>query len=338
MTETPLPRPGGNAGARPFGLAQAGRLTRRQGFGLLAAATLLPARRAWAAEPVRIGWLRAPNDLTTGRARGTLENALRAQGIPVQWAGPFPAAAPALEALNAGSIDITAGSSTACITALAANIPLQIFAVQKIAPAGEGILVKYDSPLQSLADLVSRTVAVNRGGTGEYLLMRGLARNGIDPANVRRVYLSPGDSGAAFQKGSVDAWASWDPFITIAKYQYGARVLADGAQIGSDNAVTLMASRRFADSRRAALETVFAAVTADNAWAMTEPAEAGRIWAEAMSLPVEMAGDLGANNAVPTRAVSDAEVARIGQIADWYAQARIVPRRPAVEQAMLRLE
>ncbi|MFC7553266.1 hypothetical protein ACFQU7_15005 [Pseudoroseomonas wenyumeiae] len=59
---------------------------------------------------------------------------------------PFPAAAPALEALNAGSIDITAGSSTACIAALAARIPMVIFAYQKISAGGEGILVKQDSP------------------------------------------------------------------------------------------------------------------------------------------------------------------------------------------------
>jgi sulfonate transport system substrate-binding protein len=312
-------------------------LTRRHALGLLGAAALpLPALAADAA-PVRIGWLRAPNDITTGRARGTLERAVAAQGARVEWAGPFAAAAPALEALNAGSIDITAGSSTASIAALAAGIPMQVFAYQKIAPGGEGILVKQDSPIRRLADLAGRSVAVNRGGTGEYLLMRALDTNGVPAAEVKRVYLSPGDSGAAFAQGHVDAWATWDPFVTIGLENYGARLLADGAAIGSDNAVTLLCSRDFAARRRLLLQAVFDSCLADNLWAQQNTGEAGRIWAEAMSLPAALAPAIGRNNAVPTRGVTDADVAQIAQIADWYVSSRIIPRRPEIEAGVVRL-
>lgn len=310
----------------------------RRTLGKLSAALLLPATaRAAGGETIRIGWLRAPNDITTGRARGTLEKALAAQGARVEWAGPFPAAAPALEALNAGSIDITAGSSTACIAALAARIPMVIFACQKLSAAAEGILVKQDSPIRSLAELKGRSVAVNRGGTGEYLLMRALERNGVDAASVRRVYLSPSDSGAAFTQGHVDAWATWEPFITIGMASYGARVLADGAAIGSDNAVTLMASRDFAEKQRPLLQTVFETCLADNRWAQDNKAEAGRIWTEAMSLPAALAPAIGESSAVPTRGVTDADVAQIEQIADWYAASRIVPRRPDIAAGVVRL-
>src|SRR5436190_268795 len=85
---------------------------------ILASAVLamILAPNAQAADSVvRIGWLRGPNDLTLAKARGTLEAALLQKGARVEWAGPFPAAAPAFEALNASSIDITAGSSTSSI-------------------------------------------------------------------------------------------------------------------------------------------------------------------------------------------------------------------------------
>jgi sulfonate transport system substrate-binding protein len=312
----------------------------RRTLGKMSAALLLPAlapARAAEGEAVRIGWLRAPNDLTTGRARGTLEKALAAQGAKVEWAGPFPAAAPALEALNAGSIDITAGSSTACIAALAARIPMVIFAYQKISAGGEGILVKQDSPVRSLADLAGKSVAVNRGGTGEYLLMRALEKNGVDASAVKRVYLSPSDSGAAFTQGHVDAWATWDPFVVIGVQNYGARVLADGAAIGSDNAVTLMASRDFVERKRPLLQAVFDTCLDDNRWAQNNKNEAGRIWAEAMSLPAALAPAIGENNAVPTRGVTDADVAQIEQIADWYVSSRIVPRRPDIAAGVVKL-
>lgn len=311
--------------------------TRRHALGLLGAGLAAPALAAESA-PVRIGWLRAPNDITTGRARGTLERALAAQGARVEWAGPFPAAAPALEALNADSIDLTAGSSTASIAALAAGIPMQVFAYQKIAPGGEGILVKRDGPIRALADLTGRSVAVNRGGTGEYLLMRALERHGVPAAGVRRVYLSPSDSGAAFTQGHVDAWATWDPFVTIALESYDARLLADGAAIGSDNAVTLLTSRDFAARRRPLLQAVFESCLEDNRWAQAHPAEAGRIWAEAMGLPAGLAPAIGRNNAVPTRGVTAADEAQIGQIADWYLASGLIPARPEIAAGVVRLQ
>jgi sulfonate transport system substrate-binding protein len=307
---------------------------------LAGAALLLPgggrAANAVGGKVVRIGWLRGPNDITLGKARGTIDQALAASGARVEWAGPFAAAAPALEAMNGGSIDITAGSSAASITGLAAGVPLLIFAYQKISAAAEGILVKEDAPIRHLAELKGRSVAVNRGGTGEYLLMRALQRNGVEPASVRRIYLNPSDSGAAFSQGHVDAWATWDPFLTIARKTYAARILADGAAIGSDNAVTLMASRDFTRRHPALLKVIHATVLADNAWALSNRREAGRIWAEAMNIPPAYGDDIGANNAVPTRGVTEADMAQMSQIADWYVANRIVPRRPDMAAGIVR--
>ncbi len=304
----------------------------------LAAAASIPGVAHAEASVVRIGWLRGPNDITLGRARGTIEKALAARGATVQWAGPFAAAAPALEALNAGAIDVTAGSSTASIAGLAAGVPFVVFAYQKMSAAAEGIVVKKDSPIQTLADLKGHTVAVNRGGTGEYLLMRGLARNGVDPAGVKRVYLTPADSGAAFDQGHVDAWATWDPFISIALDTYGARILADGARIGSDNAVTLMASSRFARESPGLLQVLFDTARADNAWSLDHKDEAGRIWAEAMSIPATYGDAIGANNAVPTTGVTPADLAQMNQIADWYVDSRIIPTRPDVAGGVVMLK
>jgi sulfonate transport system substrate-binding protein len=289
-------------------------------------------------QTLRIGWLRGPNDLTLAMARGTLEKALAARHVKLEWAGPFAAAAPALEALNAGSIDLTAGSSTSAITGLAAHIPFVIFAYQKMAPATEGILVRRGSDIHDLHGLVGKSVAVNRGGTGEYLLVRALTRSGIDPQSVRRVYLTPGDSGIAFLQGHVDAWATWDPFLSIALKNYDGRVLADGAAIGSDNAVVLIARRDLALHDPATLQFVFDALKADDAWAIAHKAEAGAIWAKAMGIPANLGPAIGANNAVPTRAVSAADIAQIEHVADWYVQNGIVPHRPDIQAGVISLK
>lgn len=306
---------------------------------LTGVAMTLASTTAFAADQVvRIGWLRGPNDITLAKSRGTLEKALAEKGVKVEWAGPFPAAAPAFEALNAGSIDITAGSSTSAIAALAANIPLTIFGYQKMSPGSEGIVAKKDAGITSIKDLAGKKVAVNRGGTGEYLLMQGLEKNGVDPKSVERVYLSPSDSGPSFVQGHVDAWATWDPFVAIAEKSYGGQVIADGAAIGSDNAVVLVSSREFAEKKADELQAIFDVLKQDNAWAVANKADAGAIWAKEMNIPAELGKVIGENNAVPTTAVTAADVEQIGKIADWYAKSGIIPQKPDIKAAVVELK
>lgn len=301
------------------------------------AAVFAVAAGAVRAETVRIGWLRGTNDVTLGKARGTIEQALAARGVTVSWAGPFPASAPAAEALNGGAIDVTIGSSTSAITSLAAGAPMVIFAYQRMGPQAESILVKAESPIRSVKELVGKSVAVNRGGTGEYLLVKALETAGVDPASVKRVYLGPADAGPSFAQGHVDAWATWDPFLTIAVNAYGARVLADGPTIGSENAIVLMAHRDFAREKRALLKAVFDAVAADNAWSVANREAAGAIWAQELKVPAGYGPALGTNNAVPTIAVGAPQVAEIGRVADWYVASGIVPKRPDVAGAVIDL-
>lgn len=298
---------------------------------------LIPAAQA-ADQTIRIGWLRGPNDITLAKSRGTLEKALAEKGIKVEWAGPFPAAAPAFEALNAGSIDITAGSSTSAIAALSAKIPLVIFAYQKMSPGAEGIVVKKDSGIASIKDLAGKKVAVNRGGTGEYLLMQGLQTNGVDPKSVERVYLSPSDSGPSFTQGHVDAWATWDPFLTIAETAYDGKVVADGAAIKSDNAVVLVASKEFAKSKADQLQFVLDVIKSENAWAVANKEEAGTVWVNEMNVPSNLAAKIGENNAVPTTSVTDADVKQIGAVAEWYAKSGIIPALPNVKDSVISLK
>jgi len=298
---------------------------------------LIPAAQA-ADQTIRIGWLRGPNDITLAKSRGTLEKALAEKGVKVEWAGPFPAAAPAFEALNAGSIDITAGSSTSAIAALSAKIPLVIFAYQKMSPGAEGIVVKKDSGIASIKDLAGKKVAVNRGGTGEYLLMQGLQTNGVDPKSVERVYLSPSDSGPSFTQGHVDAWATWDPFLTIAETAYDGKVVADGAAIKSDNAVVLVASKEFATSKADQLQLVFDVIKSENAWAVANKEEAGTVWVKEMNVPSNLAAKIGENNAVPTTSVTDADVKQIGAVAEWYAKSGIIPALPNVKDSVVSLK
>ncbi|MBB2205508.1 aliphatic sulfonate ABC transporter substrate-binding protein [Gluconacetobacter takamatsuzukensis] len=292
-------------------------------------------RAADAPAAVRIGWLKGASDLTLSKARGTIERALAAQGVATQWAGPFAAAAPAVQALAADAIDITVGGSTSSVAALAAGAPIALFAYQKMAAGAEAIVVKADAPITTIAQLAGRKVAVNKGGTGEYLLLRALETAGLDPARVKRVYLPPNTAAGAFDAGYVDAWATWDPYLTLALRDGHARILADGGAIRSDNAITTIASRNFVAHRPALLRIVLAALEEDNRWAVAHPDQAGAIWAAIMGLPPDTAPALGRNNAVPTHAPTAADVAQIARIADCYVANHIIAQRPDLASAIV---
>jgi sulfonate transport system substrate-binding protein len=301
---------------------------------LLLLAALLLAIPAQARDTVRIGWLKSTNDLALAKAHGSLDRALGQHGASVEWDGPFAASSPAVEAMNAGAIDITAGSSGSLAASLAAHAPVVAFTWQHLGPRAEAIVVPADSAIHDVHDLAGHGVAVNRGGTGEYLLVRALQTAAMPLDSVRRQYFSPADAGPAFASGHLDAWAVWDPFLSVAEQDYGARVIADGQQIGSDNAIVMLASRDFTARHRDLLQIVYDVLMAENAWSLKNQAEAGRIWASVLDLPEALGPRLGQNNAVPDGPVNPPEIRKV---ADWYVANGIVPAVPGLDAAMLDL-
>ena len=71
-------------------------------------------------------------------------------------------------------------------------------------------------------------MALNKGSNVHYLLVRALEAAGLSLADIEPVYLPPADARAAFERGAVDAWVIWDPFLAAAQAATGARTLADG--------------------------------------------------------------------------------------------------------------
>jgi sulfonate transport system substrate-binding protein len=209
------------------------RLAKRRTLGLLSAAAVgavassLP---AWALaqnkSTLRIGYQKY-GTLTILKARGTLEKRLAAQGVEVKWT-EFPAGPVLLEGLNVGSIDFGTVGEAPPIFAQAAGANLVYVANEPPAPLSEAIVVPKTSTLKTVADLKGKKVALNKGSNVHYLLVKALEKAGLDYKDVQVVYLPPSDARAAFERGSVDAWVIWDPFLAAAEKQLGARILADG--------------------------------------------------------------------------------------------------------------
>lgn len=184
---------------------------------------------------------------------------------------PFDGAAPIVEALTAGGVDIGLPGDIGVIFALAAGAELEIVGVQAGNPDFVRLIVPSGSDATTLEDLKGRSIAVARGTLSHMVMLRTVAEAGLDPSEFNWVYLSNPDAGTAFQRGDVDAWATWDPFAATAEVRWGARLIvaANENTIGdtywvakpgffADNSPKAVAARdliaRFAEVNRAELE------------------------------------------------------------------------------------
>jgi sulfonate transport system substrate-binding protein len=257
-------------------------------------------------------------------------------GVLVEWIG-FPAGPQLLEALNAGSIDFGHAGDTPPILAQAAGVPFVYVAHEPSRPHAEAILVPDGSPLKSLADLKGRRVALNKGSNVHYLLVRALEKAGVEYDQVKAIFLPPSDARAAFDGGSVDAWAAWDPYFAQAETGAGARVLADGEGLVANREFHL-ASRGLARDRPDAIRVILSALRREGDWARGHPGEVAQL------LGAEIGVEIGTMRRVIGRkgygiaAMDDAVVAEQQRIADTFAELGVIPRRIAVREAVLAIE
>ena len=203
--------------------------TRRQLFPLFAGAAAvlsLPnlVRAQEPAKELRIGWQKG-GVFALAKANGALEKRLADRGIAVSW-NEFSSGPPLLEALGANALDFGSTGDIPPLFAQAAGGDLLYVAASKGSLDGSAILVKKDSPIQSLADLKGKKLAFKRGSSAHNFAVGALRSVGLSLGDVEAIDLGPPDAAPAFANGQIDAWVIWDPYNAIAQQDAETRTLA----------------------------------------------------------------------------------------------------------------
>lgn len=314
------------------------RPARRRALGLLAAGATgiaaglhLPAI-AQAPKEIRIGYQKY-GTLTLLKGRGTLEARLAPQKIAVKWT-EFPAGPVMLEGLNVGSIDFGTVGEAPPIFAQAAGARLVYVGHEPASPGSEAIVVPKTSTLRTLADLRGKKIALNKGSNVHFLLVRALEKAGIPYSAIQPIYLPPADARAAFERGSVDAWVIWDPFLAAAEQQLGARVLADGRNLVSNHQFYL-AARSFAEQHANLNRILLEEIAKVDEWGKANPGEVSTILSSQTGLPKNVV-DLAASRYAYGVKPMSAEVVREQQrIADAFHALKLIPKPIVVKDALV---
>ena len=259
------------------------------------------------------------------KGRGTLEKRLAPLGVKVTWT-QFNAGPVQLEALNVGSIDFGDVGEAPPIFAQAAGAPLVYAGATVPRPALEAVIVPKDSPIRSVADLKGKRVAYNKGSNVQYFLVKLLEKNGLKYGDVQSVFLAPADARAAFEKGAVDAWIIWDPFLAAAQKTLDARLLADATGVVNNRAY-YFTSRDFATKNTDVLRIAIEEVNAIDTWASKNKEAAAAELSAVLGLDKSIT-ELYLNRArFGTAPVTREILAEQQAIADTFFDLKLIPKK-----------
>lgn len=314
----------------------------RRGFGRLigAAAGLVAAPavlRAETPDVVKMGWF---NTTTVSaqiahvlmRTDIAARNSLKMEMIQLN-------ASPAVnEAIVSGAADIGTLSDFAAVTTMAVGAPVTTVATQ--AHFRSAVLSTTKSGIADLAGLKGKQIYGVFGITAFQNAQAAVLAAGLTPGkDVTFVNVGPAELADAVGSQRIDAFFTYDPFVTFFENAGFAKVLSQNLS----PAIVLTCNNRLLKDRPAALERVLRANSEAlffasqnhqlvNGWFRSlEPA---KNIPEAV-LEKASSFDPAWNAKSPSDiklALSDAQVAQFGVLSRWGAEAKLLPRVPDVDK------
>lgn len=226
--------------------------------------------------------------------------------------------------LMSGQTDIVMTGAVPLVNAVANGLPIVavLNAQDQASPPTMGLVVPPDSPIQSLADLSSKSVGVPGVATTQGLaLMLALEEAGIDPASVNMVNLPQDGMIEAAERGTVDAIIPLALFYELAVDQ-GYRVFPEVfEQIVGMPGVFFAANKDWVGSNEETVTLFNEAMLEAYDYLNTHPDDVRRIDVANTRLPEEylmnreMTPQIGAFNVERWEEIN-AELARLGLIAN----------------------
>jgi sulfonate transport system substrate-binding protein len=182
---------------------------------------------------------------------------------------------PLVQAAASGDIDLGVVGDVPPITGAATEYGFSVVGVAHYINTkipDEDIIVPKGSPIHTLRQLKGKKIAVPEGSSANGLVLLALKSVGLTPQDVNLDFLSPAAGATAFESGKVDAWAIWNPQVSLA-IQAGARIIAKGLPpIDQSSNYYVAPNRDLTGPRRAAFTDLFERLAAEFAWADKHPA------------------------------------------------------------------
>jgi sulfonate transport system substrate-binding protein len=273
----------------------------------------------------------AQTTLRVGDQKGNSQAVMEAAGVlrdvpyKIEWK-EFPAAAPLLEALGAGAIETGLVGDAPFTFAAAANVPVKAIGAIRQSQEGLAILVPRESHIQAFEDLKGKKIATGRGSIGHQLILAALEAKGWSASDVQIVFLAPSDAKVAYTQGSVDAWSTWEPYVSQEEVLFQARRIMTaegimpglGFQVASPNAIR---------DKRPELEDFLRRLTAARAWSLTHVDAYAESWGRLMNIPPAVPLNWLSRAQIRVAPIDDGVVADEQKTIDLYFRSGLIKQK-----------
>jgi sulfonate transport system substrate-binding protein len=291
------------------------------------------ATNATAPFTLSVGYQRSSWGFLYLKHQGSLEARLAPLGARVRWL-EFTAGPPILEGISVGSVDVALVGDAPPVFAQTGHLQFAYAAVEPAKPQAAAIIVRADSPLQTIAALKGKKVAFQKGSSAHHLLIESLRAASLVWSDIQPVYLAPPDARAAFEQGGVDAWAIWDPFYAAAEIQLHARPLV-GPPARFAYRQFLVVRPEFPALHRAAYEQLLAVLGEAEADIQRQPAAVAAALATDAHVDAQILARALARGQFGLQPMSNQVWDEQQELANLFADLRLVPKISDVRAAAL---
>jgi sulfonate transport system substrate-binding protein len=273
----------------------------------------------------------AQTTLRVGDQKGNSQAVMEAAGVlkdvpyRIEWK-EFAAAAPLLEALGAGAIETGLVGDAPFTFAAAANVPVKAIATVRQNQDGLAIVVPRDSKIQNFEDLRGKKIATGRGSIGHQLILAALESKGWSSSDVQIVFLAPSDAKVAYTQGSVDAWSTWEPYVSQEEVLFQSRRVITGEGITPGIGFQVASPAAIRD-KRPELEDFLRRLTAARAWSLTHVDAYAESWGKLMNIPPAVPLNWLSHAKIRIAPIDDGVVADEQKTIDLYFRAGLIKQK-----------
>lgn len=278
---------------------------------------------------IRIGYQKA-TELDLLRSRGNLDKRAKELGVAIEWA-LFPSGPPMLEAMNAGKIDFGGVGESPPIFSQAGGGQFYYVSYTPLSSESQDIVIPKNSTIQTAADLKGKKVALQKGSSAHYLLLKVLEENGLAANQVEVVSLPPADARAAFEQGNVDAWSIWDPFLAVVQNNGNVKDL----KVGRERRTFFLASQSFANQQPDSLKVVLDEAKQNGAWVKQHFREVAEQFSKDIKVDAPILEAVYKRRSWDVLPIDEKIQEAQQQVADVFYKAQVIPKNIQVKTSFL---
>jgi NitT/TauT family transport system substrate-binding protein len=193
----------------------------------------------------------------------------------------------AIELLLQGKADLATAAEVPFVLQVLAGQPLGIAATILSVSNGCVIVARRDRGISSPRDLMKKKVGITSGTSGEYFLWAFLIRHKLPPESVTLVDVPPGQIVQELIKGTLDAIATFQPFVFNAQSALGENAVSLTEANAYTETHVVLGRSDFLKGHPKAIEKLVRALLKAEQFTRMQPENALNLVAERLKIDVQ---------------------------------------------------